>query len=107
MRETDNYVTREVHEEFRNTLKAENDQQNKRLDNLETTVRQINQLTISVEKLAVSMDGMLKELTEQSNRLKELEGSDGKKWKKVVSGIITGVIGGLVVFVMAKLGLSA
>lgn len=102
----DNYVTREVHEEFRNTLKAENDQQNKRLDNLETTVRQINQLTISVEKLAVSMDGMLKELTEQSNRLKELEGSDGKKWKKVVSGIITGVIGGLVVFVMAKLGLS-
>lgn len=100
-------MTREVHEEFRNTLKAENDQQNKRLDNLETTVRQINQLTISVEKLAVSMDGMLKELTEQSNRLKELEGSDGKKWKKVVSGIITGVIGGLVVFVMAKLGLSA
>lgn len=100
-------MTREVHEEFRNTLKAENDQQNKRLDNLETTVRQINQLTISVEKLAVSMEGMLKELTEQSNRLKELEGSDGKKWKKVVSGIITGVIGGLVVFVMAKLGLSA
>lgn len=103
----DNYVTWEVHEEFRDALKAENARQNERLDNLETTVRQINQLTISVEKLAVSMDGMLKELTEQSNRLKELEGSDGKKWKKVVSGIITGVIGGLVVFVMAKLGLSA
>lgn len=102
----DNFVTREVHEEFRKAIDAENARQNNRLDSLEETVHQINQLTISVEKLAVSMDGMLKELTEQSNRLKELEGNDGKKWKKVVSGVITGIVGGLVVFVMAKLGLS-
>ena len=102
----DNFVTREVHEEFRKAIDAENARQNDRLDNLEETVHQINQLTISVEKLAVSMDGMLKELTEQSNRLKELEGNDGKKWKKVVNGVITGIVGGLVVFIMAKLGLS-
>lgn len=100
------FITREEHGEFCRRIDAENARQNDRLDNLETTVHQINQLTISVEKLAVSMDGMLKELTEQSNRLKELEGNDGKKWKKVVSGIITGVVGGLVVFVMAKLGFS-
>ena len=100
------FVSLREHEEFRKGLDAENARQNARLEELETTVHQINLLTISVEKLAVSMDGMLKELTKQSNRLKELEGNDGKKWKKVVSGIITGVVGGLVVFVMAKLGLG-
>ena len=109
----DTPLTRGEHAEFRRTLdaeisglKAEDARQNDRIEQLEDTVLQINSLTVSVEKLAVSMDGMLRELTEQSERMKKLEGRDGENWKKIVSGLITGIVGGLVVFVMAKLGLG-
>ena len=87
-------------------LKAEDARQNQRLDALEKQVNQINSLTISVEKLAVSVDSMVKEIAMQSSRLAKLEGRDGENWKKVVAGIITGIVGGLVVFAMAKLGLG-
>lgn len=102
----DGMISREEHEEFCRRLDAENARQNARLDDLEAMVHQINSLTVSVEKLAVSMDSMVKELSEQSGRMAKLEGRDGENWKKVVGGIIAGVVSGLVVFVMAKLGLG-
>lgn len=100
----DDFVPKSLCDERCKGLSAEDKRQNERLDELETRVHQINSLTVSVEKLAVSMDGMLRELTEQSERMKKLEGRDGENWKKIVSGLITGIVGGLVVFVMAKLG---
>lgn len=102
----DGMITRVEHEEFRKRLDAENARQNERIEELEKTVHQINALTISVEKMAISMDGMLRELTEQSERMKKLEGRDGENWKKVISTLITGIVGGLVVFTMGKLGLG-
>lgn len=102
----DGAITRAEHDEFCRRLDAENARQNARIEELEETVHQINALTLSVEKMAISMDGMLRELTEQSERMKKLEGRDGENWKKVVSGIITGVVGGLVVFAMGKLGIG-
>lgn len=99
-------ISRKEHEEFKERIDSENARQNERLKELEETVHQINSLTISVEKMAVSMDGMLRELTEQSERMKKLEGRDGENWKKVISGLITGIVGGLVVFAMGKLGLG-
>lgn len=102
----DGMITRAEHEEFCRRLDAENARQNERIEELEETVHQINALTISVEKMAINMDGMLRELTEQSERMKKLEGRDGENWKKVISGLITGIVGGLVVFAMGKLGLG-
>ncbi len=98
------FVSRSVCDERCKGLEAEDKRQNERLDDLEVMVRQINSLTVSVEKLALSMDSMVKELSEQSGRMAKLEGRDGENWKKVVGGIITGVVGGLVVFAMGKLG---
>lgn len=99
-------ITRVEHEEFCKRIDAENARQNERIEELEKTVHQINALTISVEKMAISMDGMLRELTEQSERMKKLEGRDGENWKKVISTLITGIVGGLVVFTMGKIGLG-
>lgn len=100
------FVTERICDMRCKNLSAEDKRQNERLDELETRVHQINSLTISVEKLAVSVDSMVKELAMQSSRMAKLEGRDSENWKKVVSGIITGVVGGLIVFVMAKLGLG-
>lgn len=51
---------------------------------LEDSVRQIGALATSVEKLAVSMQSMLKEQEKQGKRLEALEGRDGEKWRKVI-----------------------
>lgn len=87
-------------------LKEEDGRQNKKIGELEVRVAQINSLTLSVEKMAYNMDGMLKQLAEQSERMKKLEGRDGEYWKKVINAAITGIVGGLVVFAMGKLGLG-
>ena len=52
--------------------------QNKRIEALEVTVRQINDLTLSVQKLAINMEHMLVNQTEQNERLEELENRDGR-----------------------------
>ncbi len=79
----DTPISRAEHEEFRKAMEAENRRlsdedrrQNRRLDVIEETVRQIGSLTVSVEKLAVSMEGMLKEQAEQGKRLETLEAQD-------------------------------
>lgn len=97
-------ITRQEHTEFCRRIDAENARQNSRLEALEDTVHQINSLTVSVEKLAVNMNGVLQQLTEQNGRLKVLEGTAGENWKKVVGGIITGVVGAIMGVVMAKFG---
>lgn len=74
----DTPITRAEHEEFRKRLDDENHRQNKRIDLLEKSVQQFNNLTASVEKLAVNMENMLKNQEEQGERLRALEGRDGK-----------------------------
>lgn len=79
----DTPVTRAEHNEFRKVMEAENrrlsdedKRQNHRIDELESEVRQIGQLTTSVEKLAVSMESMVREQEQQGRRLEALEGRD-------------------------------
>ena len=50
-------ISRAEHEEFRRRIEEENSRQNRRLEIVEDTMRQIGALTTSVEKLAVNMDG--------------------------------------------------
>jgi len=57
-----------------NRLADEDSRQNKRIDALEESFKQISALASSVEKLAVNMEGMLKEQERQGKRLSQLEG---------------------------------
>lgn len=102
----ENAVSREEYHENCRRLDEENKRQNERLDKLENAVHEINQLTVSVEKLAVNMNNMVNEISEQNGRMERLERRDGDNWKKVVSGIITGIVSGLIAFAMVKLGLG-
>ena len=100
----DTPITRAEHEEFRKRIEEENNRQNRRLELVEDNMRQIGALTTSVEKLAVNMEGRLREQEEQSGRLRTLEGRDGEKWRKVMSFIVTGVVSAVVGFVFAQIG---
>ncbi len=99
------YITRNEHDEFCRRMEDENSRQNKRIGALEETVRQISALTVSVEKLAVNMESMLKEQGKQGERLKALEGLDGEKWRSVTSHIITAVVGAVICYILTHIGL--
>ncbi len=109
----DTPISRAEHEEFcrrmeteLQRLEDENHRQNRRLELLEENVRQIGVLATSVEKLALSMEGMAKEQKQQGKRLEELEGRDGEKWRQVASHAFTTIVGALVGYVLLRLGIG-
>lgn len=93
------YITEEVHKEFATRVDAENQMQNQRIDKLEETVKEIQRLTIAVERMAVSMEAMTKEIASQGQRLDAIEKEPADKWKNavwvVVSALIAAAIGAL------------
>lgn len=98
-------VTRKEHEEFARRIDEENNRQNKRLEILEDSVRQIGGLATSVEKLAISMESMVKEQEKQGKRLEVLEGRDGEKWRNVVWLVLSTVIGIAIGYIFTQLGM--
>ena len=93
----DDYITRNEHQEFSQRVDAENNRQNKRIDELEQSIKQIGAIAINVEKLAVNMENMTNELKKQGDRLDDIESKPGKKWDNLswllVSSLVTGIIG--------------
>lgn len=101
----DTPITRAEHEEFRRRLEEENTRQDKRISLLEDSVREMGALTTSVEKLAVSLQSMVKEQEKQGERLEALEGRDGEMWRKVVGYVATAVISIVIGFIFAQVGM--
>ena len=101
----DTPITRAEHEEFARRIDDWERRQDKRLELLEENVREIGALTTSVEKLAQSVESMVKEQERQGNRLEALESRDGEKWRKLVGYVISALAAGVVGFLLARLGL--
>ncbi len=80
----DTPITRAEHEEFRRRMEEEHSRINKRLELLEESSEKLNALNTNIEKLAVSMEGMLKEQIAQGQRLEVLEKRDGENWRKLI-----------------------
>lgn len=102
----DNYISRAEHEEFVRRIDEEHHRQNRRIELLEEAVQQNGKLTISVEKMAVSIQTMGETLAAQGDRLEALEARDGAKWREAVKTIATAVISVLVGYLAARLGLT-
>lgn len=100
----DEYLLREVHEEFAGRMEDEHRRINHRLGKVEETIGEINRLTLSVQSLAESVQRMCKEQERQSERLQTLEDRDGEKWREVVKYLITGIVGAAVGYIMTRLG---
>lgn len=101
----DTPISRREHEEFAKRQDEENKRQNRRIDALEVTVREIGSLTTSVAKLAASMESMLREQEKQGERLEALEGRDGEMWRKIIGHIATAIISIVIGFIFAKIGM--
>ena len=108
----DTPIIRAEHEEFRKWVETEkkrladeDERQNNRLKLLEEDVRQISVLTTAVEKLAMSIESMVKEQASQGKRLEELENRDGEMWRKVIGYATTFAVGAVLAFLFAQIGM--
>lgn len=101
----DTTISRAEHEEFAKRIEEENHRQNRRIEILEKNMQQLAALTSSVEKLAYSIEGMVKEQESQGNRLEKLESKDGEKWRSVSSYVITVIIGLILGYIFQQAGM--
>lgn len=91
-----NYVTQNEFNLATKRIDDENQRQNERLNNLETSYAIVNQLSIHMERLATNMESMAKELARQGTKLNDLEMKPSKRWDLVATSIITGLAGAFV-----------
>lgn len=113
----DGAITRAEHEAFSDFMQAENkrieeenNRQNKRLELLEINMQQIisqqlTTLTATIERLNLSVNNILKEQSEISERLKKLENRDGDMWRTVIKYAITAIVGGVLTFILTRIGI--
>ncbi|HIT31125.1 MAG TPA: hypothetical protein IAC26_09815 [Candidatus Scatomorpha stercoravium] len=99
-------ITRAEHNEFAKRLEEENRRQDKRIELLERSVREIGALTTSVEKLAMSVESMVKEQAKQGERLEALEARDGEKWRKLAGYAASVLVSAIAGFLLAQIGLT-
>lgn len=110
---SDEYVRKDVHEEFVKRMEEEDNRQNHRITKLELAIESISSIATSVERLATNMEHMVREqarqgenLNDQSERIRKLEDCDGEMWRKVVSHIVISVISIIIGYFACKLGLQ-
>ncbi len=99
----DEPISRAEHEEFARRIDAQEKRQDRRLELLEENVREIGALTVSVQKLAQSLELMVKEQEQLGKRLQALESRDGEKWRKLMGYIATALTSGAVTLLLSHL----
>ena len=99
----DEPISRAEHEEFAKRVDAQEKRQDKRLEMLENTVREIGALTLSVQRLAQSLESMVEEQERQGRRLQALEDRDGEKWRKLMGYIATALTSGAVTLLLSQI----
>lgn len=101
----DTPITRSEHNEFARRIEDENRRTNRRLEILEKSSERIGDLVLSIEKLAIGVETLANEQKEQCTKLQQLEERDGEMWRKVISHVITTIIGAVISFVFVKMGM--
>lgn len=106
------FITRNEHEEFAKRIEETNKRQNRRIDELEESVKDINRLATSIEKIAVNQEYMIKEQAKQNTLLEKAQtkieaiekqplealGSAKKRAvETVVSVVVTAIVVALIV----------
>jgi hypothetical protein len=89
------YIGRQEHNEFAKRMEEEHTRQNKRIGALEKAFEQQNKLVLSVERMSINMESMLKEQKIMGEELKELKEVPIKNWNTVKSSILSAIGGAL------------
>lgn len=84
-------------------IRDEDIRQNHRIEKLEDNVKEIHQITLSVEKMAINMEHMLAEIQNQGIRLSKIEAEPADRWNNATKTIIAAVLGAVVAYLMGAL----
>lgn len=98
------YLTRLEHEEFTKRMEEEHNHQNRRITDVEDNLRQIQELTISIERMAINVECVVKELKRQGDRLEMLESRDGDNWRNMIRYLMTASIGVIIGYIAKQIG---
>lgn len=108
----EDFLSRKEHQEFEKRMEDEHRRQNHRIELLEKATEQNNKLLISVERLALSMEGMQEEqkeqgeqLEKQSDRIGVLESRDGEKWRDAAKNAGSCILGILIGYILKQMGI--
>lgn len=98
-------MERREFEEYQRRLEDQKIRWDKRLESIETEVKELRKLTTSVEKLALSVERMTKEQERQGERLGKIESRDGELWRKIVIYVLTAGLGFLAASLLHMAGI--
>ena len=95
------YVTWDVHKEFSKRMDETNERHEERLMNLEIGLKEVNKITLSVERLVSQIETLTKEISKQGERLEEIEKKPAKRWDVVITGALSAIVGALMAAAMS------
>lgn len=96
------YVTRVEYEEFTRRMDDEHNRQNHRISEIEGNFRQLQALTLSIEKMALNVENMDKSIKRQWEHIEKLEETPKSNWNKLKDGILGAIASAIgVAIVMA------
>lgn len=101
----DKFLLRREHEEFSKRMEDDHERMKARIKNLEVMNKQINDLIIATNEIAISVKNLTEAQKAQSIRLQSLENRDGENWRKLIGYLITTIAGILVGLLANKIGL--
>lgn len=74
-------------------IRDEDDRQNHRIDQLEQTVEKLNELMLTIQRLAMSVESLTKEVGRQGDRLEAIESAPIRRLDSARQTVINTVIG--------------
>lgn len=76
-----------------------------RLDKQDKMIESVHKLATSVEKLAMKQDAMETKLGNLCSDVDEIKSKPAKRWEGIVEKVIFTVVGALVAYVLARMGI--
>lgn len=101
----DQPITRAEHEEFCRRMEDEHKRLHHRVTEVERTVDKIHSLTLSVERLATSVESMARVQKDHAVQIEELESRDGEKWRQAAGYAVTVIVGIVIGFIFNQIGM--
>ena len=77
-----------------------------RMDSQEEQTKTIQSLVVTVKELAVNMHNMLEVQTAMNVRVETLEGKPAKRWEMIAGTALSVIVGGIIGYVLIRLGIS-
>ena len=76
-----------------------------RLDRVEKRQNELGELVSSVSAIATEQTAMRDNITEIKTDIKEIKEKPSKRWDSVVDKVLMTFLGGLILYIMSKIGL--